>query len=208
MVFSMPLVCALLVAGCGSGEEADDQGLSGKEADVAYAAAMIPHHDAAIQMARIAGERAEHPEISQLSTMIMASQEAEITSLEATYNRLTGQKSRSRDHAREGMSHDMMGMSAEEMGMNMDPAVLREADPFDKAFIDMMIPHHQGAIRMARMQVADGDDESLKELSEQIITAQSAEIEEMNRWREAWYGSASPSGGVPEVEESERGHSH
>jgi uncharacterized protein (DUF305 family) len=53
----------------------------------------------------------------------------------------------------------------------------------------MMIPHHQGAIRMARIELAQGEDEELTELATAIIEAQSHEIEEMNSWRERWYGA-------------------
>jgi uncharacterized protein (DUF305 family) len=43
-----------------------------------------------------------------------------------------------------------MGMSDAEMGMDMDPAMLEDAEPFDRAFIDMMVPHHKGAVAMAK----------------------------------------------------------
>ena len=68
---------------------------------------------------------------------------------------------------------------------------------FDKKFIDMMIEHHQGAIRMARAERAKGKDAHLRKIARTIIKAQAREIREMNSWRKKWYGSASPSGGVP-----------
>src|SRR5690606_5422262 len=104
--------------------------------------------------------------------------------------------------AASGMTHGMEGMSAREMGMDMDPRALRGARPFDREFIDAMIPHHQGAIRMARMQLNGGDDAELQTLSGQVIEAQSVEIEKMNEWRTEWYGGPSPSGGVPPEDDS------
>nr|MBA2521754.1 DUF305 domain-containing protein [Solirubrobacterales bacterium] len=73
--------------------------------------------------------------------------------------------------------------------------------PFDRAFIDMMIPHHQGAIRMAQVELQQGSEPGLEQLATGIISAQTREIEAMNRWREKWYGAASPAGGVPEPTE-------
>jgi hypothetical protein len=65
----------------------------------------------------------------------------------------------------------------------------------------MMIPHHQGAIRMARIELEQGEDDELTELATAIIAAQSHEIEEMNSWREQWYGAPSPGGGAPPEDE-------
>ncbi len=39
-------------------------------------------------------------------------------------------------------------------------------------------------------------------MSKAIISAQSKEIREMNRWRQSWYGSASPAGGIPTHEQA------
>jgi uncharacterized protein (DUF305 family) len=72
---------------------------------------------------------------------------------------------------------------------------------FDRRFIDAMIPHHQGAIRMAHVMLADTDDAELEKLGKAIIDAQSEEIEEMNAWRKRWYGAKSPAGGVPSLDE-------
>lgn len=62
------------------------------------------------------------------------------------------------------------------MGM-MDP------DP-DVAFIKGMIPHHQGAIDMARVVIEYGQDPEVRQLAENIIQAQEGEIEWMNKWLE------------------------
>jgi uncharacterized protein (DUF305 family) len=92
---------------------------------------------------------------------------------------------------------DTLGLSMDRMGMSMDMNELDGAKPFDRKFIDMMIEHHQGAIRMARAERAKGSDAQLRRIAAGIITAQAAEIRQMNAWRERWYGSTSPSGGVP-----------
>ena len=83
------------------------------------------------------------------------------------------------------------------MGMDDDPAMLKEARPFDRAFIDMMIPRHQGAITMARVEMEKGIDPELQTLVGDSIDAQTREIEMMNAHRKKKPGSASPAGGVP-----------
>jgi uncharacterized protein (DUF305 family) len=83
------------------------------------------------------------------------------------------------------------------MAHNDSAAKLARAQRFDRVFIDEMIGHHQGAIRMARAVLAQTDDGELRSLANAIVRAQSREIERMNRWRTAWYGAPSPSGDVP-----------
>ena len=55
----------------------------------------------------------------------------------------------------------------------------------DKDFIKMMIPHHQGAIDMAKVELKYGKDKKLRVMAEKIIKAQEKEIAEMNKWRAA-----------------------
>lgn len=55
------------------------------------------------------------------------------------------------------------------------------ADP-DVAFVRAMIPHHQGAIDMARAVLKYGKDDQVKEWANQIISAQEAEIAAMQDW--------------------------
>jgi uncharacterized protein (DUF305 family) len=169
---------------------AGDGSSDAEAADGPFLAGMKPHHEAAIEMAEAAQGRAQHPEIKQLATSIIADQSSEIETIESIHERLFGEPLAAG-------AHSSMGLNADQMGMGMDPAALRTARPFDREFIDMMIPHHQGAIQMARIELADGDDAETKALAEAIIEAQSAEITAMNSWRQRWYGAPSPAGGVP-----------
>jgi uncharacterized protein (DUF305 family) len=68
----------------------------------------------------------------------------------------------------------------------------KEGDAFDEAFINGMIEHHEGAIEMAEMASDRAEHQEIKQLSEDIIEAQEAEIAEMEQWREQWgYDAAS-----------------
>jgi uncharacterized protein (DUF305 family) len=128
-------------------------------------------------------QRAEHPEIRQLAADIVAAQEGEISVMKTIRRDMHGMGAH-------GDSH--MGMCDADMGMDMDmdPAMLQDAKPFDKAFIDMMVAHHQGAVAMATQQLRHGEQSALRQMSENIIDAQTREIAQMRKWRTTWYGSA------------------
>lgn len=57
---------------------------------------------------------------------------------------------------------------------------------FDQAFINAMIVHHEGAIRMAEQAKHKAEHPELKTLAENIITAQTSEIEQMKQWKKNW----------------------
>lgn len=68
--------------------------------------------------------------------------------------------------------------------MNADMMAGATAADIDVAFICSMIPHHRGAIDMARAELAHGDDPWARALAEQIIAAQEKEIADMLAWLE------------------------
>ena len=71
------------------------------------------------------------------------------------------------------------------------PATDAQAVPFDRSFIDAMVPHHEQAIEMARAAKAAGLTEPvLVDIADAIVETQQAEIDRMKAWREEWFGSA------------------
>jgi uncharacterized protein (DUF305 family) len=150
---------------------------NGRYSDRRFIDAMVPHHQGAIEMAEVALKNAEHEEIKQLSRNIISTQQAEIEELKTIKEQEVG------------TSKVPMEMSAQEMQMMgmTDPDTLANKNPFDKAFIDAMIPHHQSAIEMAQVALEESDNPRIKELAKNIVTAQQREIEQMLRWRQAWY---------------------
>jgi uncharacterized protein (DUF305 family) len=165
--------------GMGSGSMARQMVVeNGEYSDERFIDAMVPHHQGAIAMARVALKNAEHEEIQELSRNIISSQQAEIQELKAIKKEEFG------------TSQVPMEMSMEQMrgmGMMMDPQSLAKENPFDEAFIDAMIPHHQSAIYMAQVASEKSKIPEIKELAQNIVSAQKREIEQMRRWREQWY---------------------
>jgi uncharacterized protein (DUF305 family) len=77
-------------------------------------------------------------------------------------------------------SGSMAGMDHSSMNMESNTAV-------DAQFIDSMIEHHQGAIDMAEVALEQAEHEELRALAEEIIAAQTTEIEQMQSRRNQWY---------------------
>jgi uncharacterized protein (DUF305 family) len=179
------LLAVLALTACGS----DDGTASGNATDAAFVADMSEHHLAAIQMARIARERATHPEIRALAEAIVVAQETEIARM----------KTIGKDLPEPGEGG--MGISHADMGMGMDTGILEYVRPFDRVFIDMMIPHHEGALVMAKALIERGEQPELRAMARRMIEAQAREIAQMRRWRKAWYG-------VDEAGAPDQSHSH
>ena len=149
----------------------------GRYYDRAFIDAMVPHHRGAVDMAEVAMENAEHREIRNLADDIVRTQEAEIRQL------------RSIKEERYGTSEVPQGTDAsqmEAMGMT-DPEELAGQRPFDRAFIDAMIPHHESAIDMASVALENSENSEIRRIAGAIVDAQEKEIAQMERWREEWY---------------------
>ena len=68
-------------------------------------------------------------------------------------------------------------------------AAMMTATDIDKAFINEMIPHHKMAVMMATMLKSRTTRPEMKQLADDIISAQTKEIEMMQDWYKNWYGS-------------------
>jgi uncharacterized protein (DUF305 family) len=147
----------------------------GEYSDAAFLDAMVPHHEGAVEMAKVALKNAEHEKTRSLAQNIIDSQRAEINDLE---------------EVRDDLGGPVMKMSGEDrsmMGMMKDPQQLAEENPFDRAFIDHMIPHHESAIAMAEVALHKSENPEIKDLAEDIVSAQGREIAQMKQWRKEWY---------------------
>ncbi len=81
---------------------------------------------------------------------------------------------------------DQVSMHGTMSGM-MNGLAGKTGDALDKAFLDEMIIHHEGAIEMAQTLLAGTKRTELKKLGTDIVGAQSGEIEMMKKWRTEWF---------------------
>jgi len=81
------------------------------------------------------------------------------------------------------MSHSANDVYAPAM-MKMHKAMgaVKPTGDADVDFVQGMIPHHQGAIDMAKIELERGKDPEIKKLAQDIINAQEVEIKQMNAW--------------------------
>lgn len=84
------------------------------------------------------------------------------------------------------MMNGSMGMQMDGMMQNLKG---KTGDSFDKAFLNEMIMHHEGAVDMAEAALKDAKHQEIKDLSQRIITAQEEEIQQMKAWEKEWYGN-------------------
>lgn len=85
----------------------------------------------------------------------------------------------------EGMDK-MHGMMGDSMSGMVEELKGKSGDEFDKAFISEMIIHHQGAIDMAQEAKKSAKHQEIKGMADDIIEAQSKEIEIMKSWQKEW----------------------
>ncbi len=173
---------ALTLAACGSSDSAADTptttaaaqaatDASFNDADVAFAQEMIPHHSQAVEMATLALDRSENPQILDLAGRIQQGQDPEIEQMQgwlASWNMPE-------------MDDEMDGMAMNGMMSDDDMTALTDASgpDFDALFVSLMIQHHDGAITMAKSLIDEGSDPEVRALAEGVIAAQEAEIAEM-----------------------------
>jgi len=146
---------------------------------------MIPHHDGAVVMAKLALTKATHSEIKILAGAIIKAQNKEIEDMQSWYKDWFG-----KDVSKAGVSimgGGMMSQNGMHMGGQEDIQTLENANDFDKAFIEEMIPHHQLAIMMAQMLKSGTNRPEMLSLANNIIESQSKEIGEMQDWYKSWY---------------------
>lgn len=146
---------------------------------------MIPHHDGAVEMAKLALERSKRPEIKTLATAIIEDQTKEINDMTVWYKSWFGKDVPKVSAGM--MGGGMMSQSGMHMGGQEDMTALENATDFDKAFLEAMIPHHQMALMMVQMLKAGSNRPEMLQLAENITASQSKEILEMQGWYAKWY---------------------
>ena len=144
-------------------------------AERAFLTDMIGHHTMAVEMARMASEKATHPELKTLADTIVRTQQAEIRRMSGWLRRWYGRRVTD-EHA--GMDHDDMQMLEEATG----PA-------FEVRFLSMMSVHHTQAVERARAVRRARLHGKVRSLTSDIVRDQERQIVQMQDRLVAWYAN-------------------
>jgi uncharacterized protein (DUF305 family) len=164
-----------------------DLGPADADYDLRFIDGMLMHHQGAVNMAEEALTKSQRPEMKKLAQDIITAQKQEIEQMKQWRTTWYPNADQTPMAWSAEMGH-MMAMSEDmeqSMMMSMD---LGQADAdFDLRFIDAMIPHHEGALVMAKDALSKTKRPEIKKLSQDILNSQQQEIEQMKQWRKDWY---------------------
>lgn len=136
--------------------------LRGRAFDVRFSQRMMDHHQMAVDMARAALRSGRDARVRGAAREVIAAQAKELAQMGAWVKAWTGKAYRPASAA-----------------MNVP------SSGTDRWFLTEMIPHHQGAVEMARLVPARTQNAAVRKLAQQIIKSQSAEINQYRAWLKA-----------------------
>ncbi|MFI1927701.1 DUF305 domain-containing protein [Streptomyces sp. NPDC020377] len=196
------VTAALVLAACGNDSSSDSGHTGGHGSassstsadatagahnaqDVSFAQGMIPHHQQAIEMAELAADRASSAGVKSLASRIEEAQGPEIRTIGGwltSWGEHVPTSSDSTTESMPGMDHSAgSGMPGMKNGSDMDDLAKASGTDFDTMFLTMMIDHHEGAVAMAITEKGKGMYGPATSMADDIVTAQTAEIAEMNK---------------------------
>ncbi len=149
-------------------------------ADVRFMQDMIPHHQQAVEMAALVADRTNRPELVDVAGRIDASQKDEMAFMRGWLGARSESVPDPDAHAGMHTGHRMAGMATPEQMAELAEA---EGPAFDKLFLELMIAHHEGALRMVEElleQPGTAYDPVMFEFTNDVTNDQTAEIERMH----------------------------
>jgi uncharacterized protein (DUF305 family) len=137
---------------------------------------MIMHHQMAIDMSRVEIEKGNDKNIQNMAKGIVAAQEIEIREMQQFIQKYKIPDNKNQTSNSYKIASEMKSM------MDKMSTIITNND-IDNDYVAMMIPHHESAVSMAKMQLKYGNQNVLIELSVNIIEDQSYEIDEFKKWQ-------------------------
>ena len=163
-----------------------------KPFDLQFIDHMIIHHQGAIMSAEHMIADSERPDLRQLSENIQTSQAEQIEQMRAWREEWYPDAAPTFEMDPTQMNEMMGDNQMQEMMGDEHMQEMMDTDGTDAMFLRMMIPHHQLAIDMSEQALDNAEHPELKELAQQIIDEQSAEIELMEGYLERIEAGNSP----------------
>lgn len=169
------VVAVLVAGGVAVGVNSSGSSSTHNAADVTFSQDMIPHHQQAVEMAGYVASRSSNPQVKALAQQIAGAQSPEISTMTGW---LTSWNEPVKTDGMAGMHHSGNAngmMSASDMTM----LETLSGVGFDRMWLSMMTQHHNGAIDMAKTELAQGKYPQAKTLAQSITTGQAAEVTRM-----------------------------
>ena len=141
--------------------------------DKDFARMMMIHHQAAVKMAQVQLSGGSDSTMLELAQSIIGDQQKEILVFDEFINANKGLKGKSR-------------LGQRFLDLMSDHDMSRATSTVDGSFVNMMIPHHEDGIKMAKEYLKEARDEKLKKIAENIISSQEKEILQMQTWLATW----------------------
>jgi uncharacterized protein (DUF305 family) len=163
-----------------------DLGPADASFDLRFIDAMTPHHQGAVVMAKEALLKSKRPEILKLAQGIIKAQDQEIALMKQWRKAWYAKESDVPMAWSTDMGHMMAMSGSQKQGMMMSQSLGAADAGFDLRFLDAMIPHHEGAVVMAKEVLAKSKRPEVRKLAQNIIASQQVEIKEMQGWKKAW----------------------
>jgi uncharacterized protein (DUF305 family) len=150
--------------------------------DLQFIDTVTHHHQGAVDMAKMALTKSTNEELKKFAQKIIDDQTREMGQMKEWREKWYVGKPAAINMEMSGMGDSMKMM----MGDGMKKMEAMTGKDFDTHFIDMMTPHHEGAVTMAKEALAKAEHSEIKTLANQIIKAQEAEIKMMADWKAKW----------------------
>jgi uncharacterized protein (DUF305 family) len=182
------LLAALVLSSCSGSESHDDHAktdepvITGQPAgfnadDLAFVTDMIAHHQQAVDLSALVPDRSTNAEVVAMAEQISAAQQPEINAMRVFLVQWNENP--------EDNTHGGGGGHTPMQGMVDDATMARlqtlKGEEFDTLWLESMISHHQGAIEMAKAEIANGQNVDVKGMAQTMVDTQQGEIGQMKQ---------------------------
>ena len=139
---------------------------------------LIAHDLASIDAAQLVATRTAHPELKKFVALMIVERQEEIA-------RLRELRSQSYADSSAAVNLDLPGMR-EGMDMDYDKLDLLKDKAFDTEFLREMIPHQEGAIKLAQDALGRETSPEVRMVADVLVKGQGSELEQMKEWQRKW----------------------
>lgn len=141
--------------------------------DIKFAQRLIPHHEQAVVLSRLAVAHAADQEVKALAQRVQGAREPEMKQLMAL---LRGWDEPVAPPDHDDVGHGDFGLLTEEELQRLEQAAGAE---FDREWLRLMIEHHEGAVEIAEIELREGTDSLAKLFAQNVVDSQTGELAEL-----------------------------